>query len=144
MNHITDAELMRSLRERMKHPDQSMVIEGRREPGEILAVAGRLDLVISSRLHLLILASLVHVPIIGISRGSKVDNFLAPFGHSSAGSVDHADFDHMQRELDRLIDHRAEFMQVSAAVHEMLLERLAYAKRRLADVLDRSGFKRNA
>jgi polysaccharide pyruvyl transferase WcaK-like protein len=135
MNHLTDAELMNNLRERMVHRDRSVVIEGRREPGEVLAIAGRLDLVISSRLHLLILASLVHVPIIGISRGSKVDNFLAPFGHLSAGSVDQCDFDHMQRELDRLIDSREEFMQVSAAVHDMLLERLDYAKGRLADVL---------
>ena len=102
---------------------------------EILAIAGRLDLVISSRLHLLILASVLHVPIIGISRGSKVDNFLAPFGHVSAGSVDECDFEHMQSELDRLIDSRSEFEEVSTAVHEMLLQRLAAAKARLSEVL---------
>ena len=136
MNYITDAELMRSLRDRMEHRDQSIVIEGQRTPGEILAFAGQLDLVISSRLHLLILASIVHVPIIGISRGTKVDNFLAPFGQVSAGSVVQCDFDHMQSELDRLIDSREEFMEVSAYVHEMLLDRLADATTRLAEVLN--------
>lgn len=135
MNPLTDAELMKKLRGRMKHIEQSVVIEGRREPGEILAIAGRLDLVISSRLHLLILASVLHVPIIGISRGSKVDNFLAPFGHASAGSVDDCDFDHMQSELDRLIECRTEFEEVSTAVHEMLLQRLEPAKARLAALL---------
>lgn len=135
MNHITDAELMNNLRDRMKYCDHSVVIEGRREPREILAIAGRLDLVISSRLHLLILASVVHVPIIGISRGSKVDNFLAPFGQISAGTVDQCDFDHMQSELDRLIDSRAEFEEVSTAVREMLLQRLDAAKARLARLL---------
>jgi polysaccharide pyruvyl transferase WcaK-like protein len=135
MNPRTDAELMKSLRGRMKNRDLSVVIEGRREPGEILAIADRLDLVISSRLHLLILASIVHVPIIGISRGSKVDNFLAPFGHVSAGTVDECDFDHMQDELDRLIDCRAEFEEVSGAVREMLLQRLDTAKARLAELL---------
>lgn len=135
MNHATDAAVMERLRERMRHRDCSVVIGGRRTPGEILAIAGRLDLVISSRLHLLILASVLHVPIIGISRGSKVDNFLAPFGHVSAGSVDACDFDHMQRELDRLIDSREEFREVSTAVHDMLLQRLAEAKQRLAGVL---------
>jgi polysaccharide pyruvyl transferase WcaK-like protein len=98
-------------------------------------LAGRLDLVISSRLHLLILASIVHVPIIGISRGTKVDNFLAPFGQVSAGSVVQCDFDHMQSELDRLIDSREEFMEVSTYVHEMLLERLTDATTRLAELL---------
>ncbi len=136
MNHATDAPLMDGLRERMQNQACSVVIHGKRSPREILAIAGHLDLVISSRLHLLILASVLHVPIIGISRGSKVDNFLAPFGHVSAGSVDECDFDHMQNELDRLIDSREEFAEVSTAVHEMLLERLAYAKQRLADFLE--------
>jgi len=135
MNHETDADLMDDLRERMKNRAQSVVIEGRREPREVLAIAGRLDLVISSRLHLLILASVLHVPIIGISRGSKVDNFLAPFGYVTAGSVDECDFDHMQSELNRLIDSRAEFQEVSTAVHEMLLQRLEEAKVKLAQVL---------
>jgi polysaccharide pyruvyl transferase WcaK-like protein len=106
-------------------------------PREILAIADRLDLVISSRLHLLILASVLHVPIIGISRGSKVDNFLTPFGHTSAGSVDECDFEHMRNEVDRLIDSRAEFEGVSTAVHEMLLQRLEKAKGRFAELLSR-------
>ncbi len=136
MNHATDAPLMQGLRERMKNKEHSVVIGGRRPPGEILAIAGKLDLVISSRLHLLILASVLHVPIIGISRGSKVDNFLAPFGHISAGSVDDCDFDHMQNELDRLIETRDEFREISTAVHEMLLDRLGKAKTRLAELLN--------
>lgn len=137
MNHSTDAPLMERLRDRMENRAHSVVIEGKRSPREILAIAGKLDLVISSRLHLLILASVLHVPIIGISRGTKVDNFLAPFGHISAGSVDACDFDHMQVELDRLINSRDEFKQVSTAVHEMLLQRLEEAKVRLAEVLQR-------
>jgi polysaccharide pyruvyl transferase WcaK-like protein len=136
MNHATDAALMEEMRGSMKNKEHSVVIGGRRPPREILALAGRLDLVISSRLHLLILASVQHVPIIGISRGSKVDNFLAPFGHASAGSVDECDFEHMQKELDRLIDSRAEFEEVSMAVHEMLVQRLGAARERLADLFN--------
>ncbi len=135
MNHATDALLMESLRQRMRNQERSVVIGGHRTPRETLAIAGKLDLVISSRLHLLILASISHVPIIGISRGTKVDNFLAPFGHVSAGSVDECDFDHIQTELDRLIESRDEFEEVSSAVHEMLLERLDTAKARLAELL---------
>ncbi len=136
MNHATDAPLMEGLRNRMQSRRHSIVIHGKRTPREILAIAGRLDLVISSRLHLLILASVLHVPIIGISRGSKVDNFLIPFGHVSAGSVDECDFEHMQYELDRLVESRDEFEEVSTAVHEMLLQRLDVAKDRLAGLLN--------
>ena len=136
MNHATDAPLMDRLRRRMKNHEHSVVVHEKRTPSEILAIAGRLDLVISSRLHLLILASVLHVPIIGISRGSKVDNFLAPFGHLSAGSVEQCDFGHMQSELDRLIDSRAEFEEVSTAVHNMLLYRLEKAKRRFERLIN--------
>jgi polysaccharide pyruvyl transferase WcaK-like protein len=139
MNHVTDAPLMEKLREQMTHPDQSVVIGGKRTPGEILGIAGALDLVISSRLHLLILASLVQVPIIGIRRGSKVDNYLSPFGHIPAGSVDACDFDHMQQELDRLIDSSDEFAVVSESVHEMLLLRLDIAKKELKKLLEECG-----
>jgi polysaccharide pyruvyl transferase WcaK-like protein len=135
MNPETDAALMRNLHDQMQVKECAVVIEGRREPGEVLAIADRLDLVISSRLHLLILASIVHVPIIGISRGSKVDNFLAPFGQLSAGTVDECDFEHMQNELDRLIDCRDEFAEVSTAVREVLLARLDSARERLAELL---------
>ena len=135
MNPETDAALMKNLYAQMQHKDCAAVIEGRRESGEVLAIADRLDLVISSRLHLLILASSVHVPIIGISRGSKVDNFLAPFGQLSAGTVDACDFEHMQNELDRLIDCRDEFAEVSVAVREVLLARLESAKHHLAELL---------
>jgi polysaccharide pyruvyl transferase WcaK-like protein len=136
MNHTTDAPLMDGLRERMKNKGHSVVIRGKRMPREILAIAGCLDLVISSRLHLLILASVLHVPIIGISRGSKVDNFLAPFEQVSAGSVDACDFEHMQSELNRLIDSREEFSEISTAVHEMLLLRLADAKAKFSELLN--------
>lgn len=136
MNHETDAPLMMGLLDRMEHKAHAVVIKGRHSPGEILSIAGCLDLVISSRLHLLILASILHVPIIGISRGTKVDNFLAPFGHVTAGSVDECDFDHMQSELDRLIDSRQEFEEVSLAVREMLLERMDHAIGLLAGLLD--------
>jgi polysaccharide pyruvyl transferase WcaK-like protein len=135
MNHSTDAPLMEGLRERMKNKGHSVVIGGKRAPSEILAIAGKLDIVISSRLHLLILASVLHVPIIGISRGSKVDNFMTAFGQTSAGSVDECDFDHMQKELDRLIDSREDFREVSTAVHEMLLQRLEEAKGQLRALL---------
>ena len=64
-----------------------------------------------------------------------MDNFLTMFDHSSAGSVDACDFDHMQAELDRLIESREEFREVSTAVHDMLLQRLEEAKVRLAEIL---------
>lgn len=136
MNPLTDATLMEQLRQRMKHPNRTVVIEGRREPAEILAVASKLDVIASSRLHLLILASIVHVPLIGISRGSKVDNFLKPFGLSAVGSVEQCNFDLLNRETDRLLSHRDEFVSRSKEVRAELLQRLNSAIKRLDELIN--------
>jgi len=135
MNPLTDSKLMAGLRERMERPDRAFVLEGRYEPAEIMAVAERMDVIASSRLHLLIFASTVHVPIIGISRGSKVDNFLAPFGLRSVGSVESCDFNALKAETLRLLDARDAFVERSQAVRRGLLERLAAARSRLAGIL---------
>ncbi|QHI70550.1 polysaccharide pyruvyl transferase family protein [Tichowtungia aerotolerans] len=135
MNPLTDSALMETLRKQMKYPDRAVLIDGRREPSEILAIASQMDVIASSRLHLLILASIVHVPIIGISRGSKVDNFLKPFGLQSVGSVEECDFDRLDSEVQRLLDERAAFEMTSKTVRKELLERLNGATEQLRQVI---------
>lgn len=135
MNPVTDLELMASLRAKMKSPARSVVIKGQYEPADIVGVASCLDCVISSRLHLLILSSIVHLPLIGISRGSKVDNFLSLFGLDPAGSVEDCDFEYLYKETLRLLDERGEFEKRSRKVRTELLERLTEAKKALKEVL---------
>lgn len=135
MNPITDSTLMDQLRQRMKYGDRTVLIEGRYEPHEILTIAAHLDVVASSRLHLLILASIAHVPIIGISRGSKVDNFLKPFGLQSVGSVEACDFKQLDREVIRLLRDRQSFEQTSRAVRRDLLQRLDRATEQLRQLI---------
>ncbi|MEI8078524.1 MAG: carbonic anhydrase, partial [bacterium] len=135
MNPVTDAALMTGLHQEMAQPGRAAVLEGRYDPGAILAVTSRLNVIISSRLHLLIFASIVHVPIIGISRGSKVDNFLAPFGLRAVGSVDECDFAAVLAETARLLASQDVFAVTSRRVRADLLARLAAATERLKAVL---------
>jgi polysaccharide pyruvyl transferase WcaK-like protein len=135
MNPITDAGLMEELRKKMKWPDRAAVLEGRYEPAEILMVASKMDLIISSRLHLIILASIVHVPFIGVSRGSKVDNFLKAYGLESVGNVEQCDFDRLKRETERLLAGGDAFEARSREVRTHLLDRLSKATDRLKEVL---------
>ncbi len=135
MNPLTDAALMADLHAAMQHPNRAAVLEGNKGPGEILGALSQLDAVVSSRLHLLILASIAHVPIIGISRGSKVDNFLRPFGLAPAASVEHCDFDLLWAETQRLLGDREAFTIKSREVRAGMLERLANAKQALRTLL---------
>jgi polysaccharide pyruvyl transferase WcaK-like protein len=135
MNPVTDAALMAGLRQRMKNPESAFVLEGRYEPAEILVVASRMDVIASSRLHLLFFASILHVPVIGISRGSKVDNFLAPFGLRSVGSVEACDFDALLSETLRLLDNKPAFQERSRVVRQEQLSRLNTAREQLKKAL---------
>jgi len=62
-------------------------------PAAVMAAAARCDVVLSSRLHLLILAANVGTPGLGIARGSKLANWLANFGRTVEGSVSDCDWD---------------------------------------------------
>ncbi len=135
MNPLTDAKLMAGLRDAMKRTERACVMEGRFDPREILAVASRMDVIASSRLHLLIFASIVHVPIVGISRGSKVDAFLDPFGRRSVGSTENCDFGRLRSEISQLLRERPAYEVTSRKVRAELLGRLDVAKRRLAETL---------
>ena len=112
----------------MVHCQQITVLTGEYQPAEILAVAERMSVVVSSRLHLLILSSIVGVPIVGIARGSKVDNFLAHFGLVPVGSVDDCDFGALRREVSRMLESPEAFRTRAEEVQTEGLERLASAK----------------
>jgi polysaccharide pyruvyl transferase WcaK-like protein len=137
MNPVTDATLMENLRRAMRYPDRAATVTGRYEPGDLLTAAAGVDVIISSRLHLLIFASIAHTPFIGISRGSKVDHFLAPYGLRSVGSVETCDFEAMHAETLRLLDGKAGFVNRSREVRQLLLKRLHTSRQLLSNCLSR-------
>lgn len=137
MNPLTDLEVLHGLQALSRFPDRFMVLSGIHEPADITALARRMHLLISSRLHLLILGSIHHVPLVGISRGSKVDQFLLPYGLKTVGSVDDADFTPLVAESLRLLDPSARqgFVERSQIVRQELLGRLDHARHLLAETL---------
>jgi polysaccharide pyruvyl transferase WcaK-like protein len=137
MNPITDLALLQKLQADVARPGAFQIVAGVTEPADITALARRMDVIISSRLHLLILASIHHVPLIGISRGSKVDNFLEPFGLQAVGSVESCDFPALVRETRRLLAGRAAYLETSKSVRADLMARLSHARSLLREALHR-------
>ncbi|MFC1735268.1 polysaccharide pyruvyl transferase family protein [Candidatus Hydrogenedentota bacterium] len=135
MNPLTDSVLMARLVGYMENRARMLLLTGEYQPAEIVTIASRMNVVISSRLHLLILAATVGIPIIGIARGSKVDNFLRPFGLSTVGSMDACDFDALRNELVRMLGRPDDFKQRNQRVMAELFTRLEDAKERLKQVL---------
>jgi polysaccharide pyruvyl transferase WcaK-like protein len=134
MNPLTDLALLEGLRREVSQPERLHLVRGITAPADMTALAARMDVLVSSRLHLLILGSIHHVPLVGISRGSKVDNYLAPFGLHAVGSVDSRDFRPLVNEVRRLLSLGPDYQAKSAAVREEMLGRLDGARERLAHI----------
>lgn len=89
MQYPQDMTAIAQVRAAMREP--SCVLTGRYTPGQLLALAGELDLVIGMRLHALIFAVAAGVPVVGVSYDPKVESFLAEVGCPQAGTPSHLD-----------------------------------------------------
>lgn len=100
--------------------------------------AASCDAIVSSRLHLLILAGNVQTPIIGVERGSKIRNYLRLFGLTPVCTVDDFNGAAIEAELMRLLSEAgaAAFRQQAILAHEAMLRRLAEAEGRLRETLE--------
>lgn len=124
MNPQTDAVIMSDLQGLMTQSHRVHKYTGSDIPAEVAGFTARMDLVISSRLHLLILATISHVPVVGISRGSKVDSFLRQLGLKSIGSVDNPNFELLENECRRLMSHSEAHEAMSRVAVEAMKKRL--------------------
>lgn len=135
MNHKTDAATMVEIRAMMSHRADSIVMEGFFEPEEIAALAGKADLIISSRLHLLILATISSIPIIGLSRGSKIDNFLMRLGERAAGTVENFNLEEVKTFCDRLLNDKASYLKRAGSEIEKMKDQAKESRKLLGETL---------
>ena len=124
MNPVTDKRLMLGIASECRHRDRIECLESA-DPAEVQACAGQCRVLVSSRLHLLILGSNAGTPGIGIERGSKITNWLAHFGDTPAGTVANCDFTGVRNRIERVLarpdaEVRAEVREVTSAMHRRL------------------------
>lgn len=78
---------------------------------ELLSIVGNMDLLISIRLHALIFAGVMGVPMIGISYDPKVDRFLESVGEKAVGTVEDVDFEALMAEIHTKWQDKAAFSE---------------------------------
>ncbi|HIG30460.1 MAG TPA: polysaccharide pyruvyl transferase family protein [Verrucomicrobiales bacterium] len=99
MNPKTDTVVLNRIKAELNRPGDLIIMNDLIEPGQVASAAELCDIVVSSRLHLLILSAISRTPFIGISRGSKVDNFAHAFSMPLTGSVEHPDYAQLESLL---------------------------------------------
>ena len=97
-------------------------------PEAVAEAAARCDAVLSSRLHLLILAANVGTPILGIARGSKLANWLANFNRTVEGDVFSCDWTRVTEHVLVALRERGDWDTVRTAAYVRLKNRLEAAR----------------
>ena len=100
-------------------------------PEAVMVAAAECDVVLSSRLHLLILAANAGTPGLGIARGSKLANWLANFGRSVEGSVYDCKWDKVAEHVLAAPNDRGGWDAVRAKAYAALHGRLEAARKEL-------------
>ena len=134
MNPKKDFRVMEEMKRRSKHPDRILSLRFL-EPEEVQAVAAACSVIVSSRLHLLILGLNNLVPGVGIARGSKIEYFLSRFGLTTAGTTDKLDLPRLTGSVEWALAHQDEFKKRAASVRAGMLADLDRAKELLKQTL---------
>ncbi|MBQ7704326.1 MAG: polysaccharide pyruvyl transferase CsaB [Selenomonadaceae bacterium] len=85
MQFPADIDAAKSISELMKNP--AAVLEDEFTTGEILSLVGCTNVLISIRLHALIFAGVMSVPMLGISYDPKIERFLDSIGEKPLGNL---------------------------------------------------------
>ena len=85
MQFPEDVTVAKKIAGRSRQP--AALLNGEYTTSELLSLVGNLDMLISIRLHALIFAGVMHVPMIGISYDPKIDRFLESVGDCQVGTL---------------------------------------------------------
>ncbi len=105
-------------------------------PDAVMAASASCSAVLSSRLHLLILAANVGTKGLGIARGSKLDNWLANFGMKTLGSVYDCDWKAITATVIETINAQSDWQSVRAEAYKGLRQRFETAREELVRKLN--------
>lgn len=87
------------------------MLDGEYTTAELMSVIGNFDLLISIRLHALIFAGVMGVPMIGISYDPKIDRFMDSIGEKSVGTLQDISAEGLLNEVRRKWNYREEFQK---------------------------------
>ena len=83
---------------------------------ELLSLVGNFDLLLGVRLHALIFAGVMGVPMVGISYDPKIDRFLSSIGETAAGDLQNVETDAVMEKMRDKWENRREFRKKNAGL----------------------------
>ena len=111
--------------------EQPILLDSEFTTAELLSIVGNMELLLAVRLHALIFAGVMGVPMVGISYDPKVDRFLDSIGEKSAGALQEVTAEAIVTDAKQKWQQREAFKKDNAA-RLRTLRRLAEENARIA------------
>jgi polysaccharide pyruvyl transferase CsaB len=139
MHHPGDLSVTESVLGRMR--GKGYVLAGKYSASQILGVIGRTEMLVGMRLHALIFAASLGIPIVGLVYEPKIEGFLKYINQVSAGDVSRLDCDHLKSLVEEVWNDR-EKIRAKLSLDILALKQKAYENARIAVDLITSGERR--
>lgn len=128
-----DEQVSKEIIDLMEFKENAFVINGDYSPKELKAFFGQMDLVIGMRMHSLIFASMMGVPIIGIELSPKFSPFLKLIGQDEClMPVENINFSNLLDKISRVLSRgkeiREELNSRKKALQELALSNIGYVQ----------------
>lgn len=136
MEYPKDLEVSKRVISKMEK--RAYLIENRYNPPQIMGVVGRLDLMISMRLHTLIFAAVKNVPMLGIIYDPKVEYYLKVLDMPEAGDVrsEHLDVDRIVRRAQDIFADMEHYKAILKKNADVMMDKANENDRLLNEQLD--------
>lgn len=136
MEYPKDLDVSKRVMSKMSQ--RAYLIENRYNPPQILGIVGRLDLMISMRLHTLIFAAVKNVPMLGIIYDPKVEYYLKVLEMPEAGDVrrEHLDVDKIVQRACDIFDNMSHYKSVLKKNADIMMDKANENDRLLNQQLD--------
>ncbi|MGP1574479.1 polysaccharide pyruvyl transferase CsaB [Selenomonas sp.] len=96
--------------------EEAVVLDGEFSTAELLSLVGNMDLLLAIRLHALIFAGVMGVPLVGVSYDPKIDRFLDSIGEAPAAKLETVTADELMAQVRRKWQAREVFREKNAAL----------------------------
>lgn len=106
--------------------EECTVLKDEYTTSEFLSLVGNMDLMLGIRLHALIFAGVMGVPMLGISYDPKIDRFLSSIGEEPVGNLRDVTAEELMAEIRRKWNDKQTFRQRNGKLLAELRELAAH------------------
>ena len=100
--------------------EECTVLKDEYNTAELLSLVGNMDLMLGIRLHALIFAGVMGVPMVGLSYDPKIERFLDSIGEKPVGDLEHISAEELMQEIRHRWNDKSVFKEENAALMRKL------------------------